>query len=208
MTNTPNYDTSRNRQASGDITWTEGAHTVKGGVQANWLGTSFLSSQRSSGVFNFNGQYTGNPFADYLLGYASAASLSKWAELEFRTRYTHFFVQDDWRCHAAPHHQRRPALRAEPAAARAERPHRQLRHGHRSGEPAAGGGRRRRRRLRVARAAGRQLQQWAPRVGFAYSLPGEKTVLRGGWGLFYSNMITVGGMSSMEINPPNHLRIS
>ena len=50
-------------------------------------------------------------------------------------------------------------------------------------------------------------KQIAPRVGFAYSLPGEKTVLRGGWGLFYSNMITVGGMSSMEINPPNHLRI-
>ena len=32
-------------------------------------------------------------------------------------------------------------------------------------------------------------------------------MLRGGWGIFYSNMITVGGMSSMEINPPNHLRI-
>ena len=27
-------------------------------------------------------------------------------------------------------------------------------------------------------------------------------------GIFYSNMITVGGMQSMEINPPNHLRIN
>ena len=50
--------------------------------------------------------------------------------------------------------------------------------------------------------------QLAPRGGFAYRLPGDKTVLRGGAGIFYANMITVGGMSSMEINPPNHLRIS
>ena len=32
--------------------------------------------------------------------------------------------------------------------------------------------------------------------------------MRGGWGIFYSNLITLGGMQSMEINPPNHLRIN
>ena len=62
---------------SGDITWTRGAHTFKAGVQAYLLGIDFLSSQRSSGIFNFNGQYTGDAFADFLLGYASSASLSK-----------------------------------------------------------------------------------------------------------------------------------
>jgi hypothetical protein len=51
-------------------------------------------------------------------------------------------------------------------------------------------------------------RQFAPRAGFAYQLPGERTVLRGGAGVFYGNMITVGGMSSLEINPPNHVRIS
>ena len=38
--------------------------------------------------------------------------------------------------------------------------------------------------------------QISPRVGFAYSLPGEQTVVRGGWGVFYSNMITVGGIAA------------
>ena len=37
-------------------------------MQAYLLGIDFLSSQRSSGIFNFNGQYTGNAFADFLLG--------------------------------------------------------------------------------------------------------------------------------------------
>src|SRR5688572_32528948 len=51
-----------NTQVSGDISWTKGRHTVKSGVQAYRLETDFLSSQRSSGIFNFNGQYTGDPF--------------------------------------------------------------------------------------------------------------------------------------------------
>jgi hypothetical protein len=97
VTNVPNFDDSTNLQLSGDVSWSKGGHTVKTGVQAYLFKTDFLSSQRSSGIFNFNGQYTGDAFADYLLGYASSASLSKWATLHFRTPYTHFFVQDDWR---------------------------------------------------------------------------------------------------------------
>jgi hypothetical protein len=207
VTNTPNYDTSRNRQVSGDITWSQGTHTVKTGVQLNWLETSFLSSQRSSGRFNFNGQYTGNPFGDFLLGYASGASLSKWAELEFASRYTHFFVQDDWRI--TPRLTINAGVRYELSPPPLEANDRIVNFDMDT-DPLHP-------RLVVAGEEGndyasRALQavnykQIAPRVGFAYSLPGEKTVVRGGWGVFYSNMITVGGMSSMEINPPNHLRI-
>ena len=71
---------------SGDVTWTQGTHTVKG-RRAGELAADQLPAARSasSGIFTFNGQYTGNPFADFLLGYASSASLSKWAELEFRS---------------------------------------------------------------------------------------------------------------------------
>ncbi len=55
---------------------------------------------------------------------------------------------------------------------------------------------------------GTDYHQFAPRFGFAYSLPDDKTVVRGGYGIFYSNIITNGGMQSLEINPPNHLRVN
>ena len=207
VSNTPNYDSSRNRQVSGDVTWSDGPHSVKAGVQINWLETSFLSSQRSSGRFSFNGQYTGDPFADFLLGYASSASVSQWAELEFRTRYTHFFVQDDWR--VTPRFTINAGLRYELSPPPLEL-HDRIVNFDMDTDPLDP-------RLIASGAEGddyasRALQrlnyrQLAPRVGVAYSLPGEQTVLRGGWGVFYSNLITVGGMSSMEINPPNHLRV-
>ena len=38
--------------------------------------------------------------------------------------------------------------------------------------------------------------------------PATRPSLRGGAGIFYGNMITVGGMSSLEINPPNHVRVA
>ena len=57
VTNVPNSDNSTNIQLSGDVSWSRSAHTIKTGVQAYWMRTDFLSSQRSSGVFNFNGRY-------------------------------------------------------------------------------------------------------------------------------------------------------
>ncbi len=70
VTNVPNSDASQNRQLSGDVTWSKGSQSLKFGVQEYWLQTNFLSSQRSSGIFNFNGQYTKNALADFLLGAA------------------------------------------------------------------------------------------------------------------------------------------
>lgn len=208
ISNVPNNDDSHTLQFSGDLTWNKADHTVKVGVQSYRLGIDFLSSQRSSGIFNFTGQYTGDAFADFLLGYASSSSLSKYATLNFRAPYTHAFVQDDWRISrrltlnvGLRYELNLPSVDANDAIANFDL----------DTDPANP-------RLVLAREEGdsweaRSLQAvnrkaFAPRLGFAYSLPGDRTVLRGGVGVFYSNMITVGGMSSLEINPPNHLRIA
>ena len=208
VSNVPNADDSKNLQVSGDMSLTKGTHTIKTGVQHYQLGIDFLSSQRSSGIFNFNGQYTGDPFADYLLGYGSSASLSKYAKLNFRTPYTHFFVQDDWRTSerltlnlGLRYELNYPSVDQNDAIANFDLDTDPL-------NPrivlAGSEGDDRAARALVAT----NYRQFAPRAGFAYLLPGDKTVVRGGAGIFYGNMITVGGMSSLEINPPNHVRIA
>jgi hypothetical protein len=209
VTNVPNTDISQNRQLSGDLTWTKGSHSVKFGVQEYWLQTNFHSSQTSGGTFNFNGQYTGAPFADFLLGDASAASVSTYANLNFRIPETNLFVQDDWKVNR--HLTLNIGLRYEitPPAVDV---HNAIANYEMNTDPYVGTP-----QLVLAGANGgslasRALQnvdyhQFAPRVGFAYSL-GDKTVVRGGYGIFYSNVITVGGMSSMEKNPPDSVVVN
>lgn len=205
VSNIPNTDGSQTRQVSGSVTVQKGAHSLKFGAQAYWLQINFRSSQRSSGIFNFNGQYSGNAFADFLLGAASSTNLSKEAFLQYRAPYTHFFAQDDWRLSkrltfniGLRYELNPPAIEKEnrianfdidsdPTNPKLIQP----------GDPG------------VNRALqGQSYNQFAPRFGFAYTFPGDKTVLRGGYGIFYSNMITLGGMQSLAINPPNHVRVN
>jgi hypothetical protein len=207
VTNIPNADASQDRQLSADVTWSKGRHNFKFGVQEYWLQTNFLSSQRSSGIFNFNGQYTKNPLADFLLGAAYSDSLSTYSYLALRTPWTNFFAQDDWRI--TPKLTLNLGLRYEfdPPSVQKNNTISNFDLDSNPGHPvlvkagSEGDG-----------IAGRALQnvnynQWAPRFGLAYSLD-SKTVIRAGAGIFYSNLITEGGMQSLEINPPNNLRVS
>ena len=208
VSNVPNYSESRNTQLSGDVTWARDAHTFKAGLQAYSLQTIFRSAQRSGGIFTFNGQYTGDPFADFLLGYASSSNISKWALLDLVAPYTHVFAQDDWRLTrrltlnvGLRYELNLPALDkgdhianydldTDPAAPRIVL----------AGEEGSD---------RASRALiDINYKLFAPRAGLAYSLPDEKTVVRVGGGIFYSNIVTSGGMQSLEINPPNHLRVN
>jgi hypothetical protein len=205
VTNVPNADASQDRQLSGDVTWSKGQHSLKFGVQQYWLQTNFLSSQLSSGVFDFDGQYTKNPLADFLLGAAYTQSLSNYSYLALRSAWTNFFVQDDWRI--TPKLTLNIGLRYELDPPSVQKNNtisnfdEDTNPGHPVLVPAGSEG---------SGIAARALQninynQWAPRLGVAYSLD-NKTVIRVGAGVFYSNMITEGGMQSLEVNPPNALR--
>lgn len=214
VSNVPNIDASQDREIAADITWNRGRHTLKFGWQEFWLQTNFNSSQRSSGIFSFNGEYTSKSgssgtsdqaFADFLLGTSSKEQLSSIALLNFRTAYTHLFVQDDLK--ASRNLTLNLGLRYEISPPPVDK-HNAIANFDMDTNP-------NKPQLVQAGSAGssipaRALQQvsylgLAPRVGFAYSLPDNKTVVRGGYGIFYSNMITLGGMQSLEINPPDSL---
>jgi hypothetical protein len=204
------------RQVSGDLTWARGKHNLKFGVQQYWLQTNFFSAQQSQGILNFTGVFTrnpvtlvnGSPFADFLLGASSSGSLSDEETVIGRQPLTHFYALDDWML--TPRLTVNVGLRYE-----LNRPvidqHDKMANLDLDTDPAsptlvlagaAGGG-------RDSRALqGTDFGQWAPRVGFAYSFPDQKTVVRGSYGMFYSNITTAGGMQSLQINAPYHMQIS
>jgi len=212
-----NVTNTQTRQVSGDLTWARGEHNIKFGVQQYWLQTNFISAQQSEGTLSFTGGYTRQsnavaasqygPFADFLLGLPASGNLSNLELVADRQPLTHFFVLDDWRIN------RRLTLNAG-LRYELNRPpldkHNQLANDNldSTGHPllvlagADGDSRTSRSTINADHA------QLAPRVGVAYSLPGDKTVIRGAYGIFYSNAQQPGGMQSLQINPPYHLQIA
>jgi len=225
--NVPNADDSENREVAAALTWTRASHTLQFGYQAYWLQTNFNSSQLTSGIFAFTGVYTAlsptaastndQNFADFLLGASSKEQLSSPSILNFRSNYNHFYVQDDWK--ASPSLTLNLGLRYELSPPAVDKFNKIANFDEDSnpgnplyvnpGNPQlvyAGefGSNRAQRALQNV-----SLTNVAPRIGFAFSPQNSKTVLRGGYGIFYSNAITIGGMQSMENNPPvNQLRLA
>lgn len=92
-------DTIPNYHFTDTLTWTKGRHTLKGGV--SFLRYQFLSYGNQDpkyGAVSFTGQYTGNAFSDYLLGYLAGSSKPLGpSNIEARNYRYGFFIQDDWR---------------------------------------------------------------------------------------------------------------
>jgi hypothetical protein len=85
-------------QIRDDVSWTKGAHQFKfGGSWALYKKVQDLFGN-TQGAFNFGGSYTGNDFADYLLGYSSGYNelavqdKGLWNNVSWA-----FYGQDNWR---------------------------------------------------------------------------------------------------------------
>jgi len=94
----PWHNKADDYQIRDDVSWTKGAHQLKmGGSWALYKKIQDLFGQTQGG-FNFNGQYTGNSFADYLLGtpnsYQELAVQDHglWNNVSWAA-----YVQDNWR---------------------------------------------------------------------------------------------------------------
>ena len=203
-------DISNEFNYAGNVTWTHGNHTVKSGFtltrfQQNTPGP--VSGLRR-GSFNFRGDFTGNPFADFLLGDPFSASRVVGKGVETGRSWWHgYYVQDDWK--VTHDLTLNIGLRYEYVSPLVDNLDRRstfwpLTNDYNSGitpqilvadpkycatttRPCAGvadvlhlSG--------VSRRAAYQADRnnWAPRFGFAYSMD-AKTVIRGGYGIFYTN---------------------
>jgi hypothetical protein len=99
---TPNWTPWNNKaddyQLRDDVSWTKGAHQLKFGFSWAIYKKTQDAFANTEGNFNFDGSFTGNDFADYLLGYAQqyqedAVKISgQWNNIS-----TAAYLQDNWR---------------------------------------------------------------------------------------------------------------
>jgi hypothetical protein len=75
-----------------------GKHRIKFGAYYFHLRFQPRQADNARGAFTYTGQFTGNAFADFLLGYPVAATsgIGTGGE-DARTNWLHLYVQDDWR---------------------------------------------------------------------------------------------------------------
>jgi hypothetical protein len=80
------------------VSWTKGRHTLNMGVDIRRFHLTSTNSAFSRGHFAFNGQYTNNALADFLLGYPDLGYRDFPRNL-FGERVFNYpvFVQDDWK---------------------------------------------------------------------------------------------------------------
>lgn len=85
-------------QFTDHVSYVSGHHALKVGFDLYRTTTPTLNNAYDRGSFSFNGGFSGNGFADYLLGYPSAVSRG-FPRNMFGVRSTNyaFFLQDDWR---------------------------------------------------------------------------------------------------------------
>ena len=74
-----------------------GAHRIKFGAYLFHLKLRPRFPQAARGSFAYTGQFTGNAFGDFLLGYPTSAEVGIGTGSEdARTNWLHLYVQDDW----------------------------------------------------------------------------------------------------------------
>jgi len=212
---TPNIIDSQSRQLKIDTSYTKGKHTLKFGYSGQFLQSYLTNPQQALGNFTFNGNFSrqsvsggdrgGRPVADFMLGTAFRSNISNSVYMNLRAPWNHFYVQDDWRVNSRltiniglRYELSPPWIEVDDGIANFDI----------DTDPAnpsfllagsAGEGRFNRSLI------ANDTNNFAPRFGFAYQAL-SKTVIRGGYGLFYANYEGTGGGQFLQGNPPFHIK--
>jgi hypothetical protein len=199
-TSVPQFQTPRSMNVRESLLWTHGAHSVKLGGELLFVETGIRDVSSLLGNFDFSGRFTGvngrweNALADMLLGFPSRYQQDSNTTFNIYQRMYFGFVQDDYKI--TRHLTLNLGLRYEFATPTRERDYQWA-----NFDAAAG--------VFVSAKSGSLRDQaliepdrnnFAPRVGFAYSL--GRTVVRGGYGIFYNHTSRMGREGLLGFNPP------
>ncbi len=180
--NNPQHSSTNVFQATDTVTWSRGKHLVKFGTEYRALQQNAFRDVQSRGFLAFSdfGQITGNGLADLLLGFITYSGGARLDNMQYlRTKSLDFFLQDSYRLRANVtlllgaryEYNSPPADRYDRANAYDPLTHSLVPVGTdsmpRSGYEA-------------------DLNNWAPRVGIAWSLDAaNRSVVHAGYGIYY-----------------------
>jgi Carboxypeptidase regulatory-like domain/TonB dependent receptor len=208
--NLPIDKQGRTIQFNDNLTWQRGRHTLKFGFdfqQVTLYAKVTLNARPSytfSGVYTQNPQGrsgTGNPLADFLLGYTSASTVSTDSDSESRQHIYQGYVQDDWKAtpqltvnagiryelplpfYETANHYSNAILEPGPLYGTLLNASDAAKYGYRRSfvDP--------------------NFHNFAPRLGFAYQL-NHKTLIRTAFGIFYGRDENVPVADRPTNNPP------
>jgi hypothetical protein len=199
----PKFQHTKQFQYLNTLTWLKGRHQIKGGADVLApLQNEYFDVAPTRGNLSFNGQFTGSAFADFLLGYAQTAALTNVYVVNQRLWSTSFFVQDDWKATDAM--TVTLGLRYDFMTPPYEADNRMA-----NFDPSGTGS--------LVFASDGSLQDrslikpdknnFAPRLGAIYNL-GARTIVRGGYGVFYNQFERIGSEDQLALNPPGLRNVS
>jgi len=193
---------SQNRQLAGDLTWIKGKHTIKTGGSLLRSQNNIFNISREIGGPSFNSKFTKDGMADFLLGWAATYTWSTRIQTDLRQWLHGYYVQDDWK--VTPRLTLNLGMRYELLLPWVDKYDRmgtfdidtdpenpRLIYAGSEGSD---------RYNRAMYAIDKN--NFMPRVGFAYKL-NDKTVIRAGYGIFYTYMEPYGDAQYLIGNPPN-----
>jgi hypothetical protein len=194
----PQFQEPRGIQFLDTVSALVGRHTLKMGVEVRRKKDVELDDERVGPAYTFNGTFTGNALADFMLGSAQSYVAVTKAVVDYRQHAYSAFFQDDFK--VSRNITANLGLRYEYTTPM---------YGHGqyvniNFDPSTG-------QLFSAGGSDPYAQDVdrnnvAPRLGLAWQIKPERYVLRAGYGIFYSGEEIHGSDDMMVFNPPQLIR--
>jgi hypothetical protein len=195
------------RQIKNDTSWIKGGHTLTFGGDVMYRWEHSYGQEFANGRFFFNGRFTNNPktgtggdgFADFLLGIPNSSIVSTFQRYYAHSWLYSFYANDEWRV------SRRLTLNAGVRYELYTWPY-EINNGIANFDIDANPANPQLVFPKDGSNADRSTvaadtNNFAPRLGFTYQI-GGRTVLRGGYGIFFANNEGAGGSQWIQQNPP------
>jgi Carboxypeptidase regulatory-like domain/TonB dependent receptor-like, beta-barrel/TonB-dependent Receptor Plug Domain len=192
----PKFQHTNQYELLDSVSWLKGRHAFKLGADLIMMKNQFMDVPATRGSLTFRNKFTGNSLADYLLGYVSDFQLSNVYAVDQRHSVAMFFVQDDWKVNSKL--SLNLGLRYDFITPALEASNRQT-----NFNPAGTGS--------LVFAKDGSLEErglvkpdrnnFAPRLGFVYKID-DRTLVRGGYGIFYNLFDRVGSEDQLSLNVP------